>query len=116
MNVPDHYVRIVELPRTVRGVSVPNDDGTFSVYINALCDEETRRETLEHELVHLARDHFYRAGPIGAQEAEAAGTVCVPAPPAERRIRLYPSLGALEDYLRSVNALDKPLEELGRPI
>lgn len=115
MNVPDHFVRFVELPRTVRGVSVPNDDGTFSVYINSLFDDETRRETLEHELTHLARDHFYKAAPIAAQEAEARGG---PGPQSagERRIRLYPSLGSLEAWLRSVNALEKPLEELGRPI
>ena len=114
MNVPDHFVRVIELPRTVRGVTVPNDDGTFSVYINALYDDETRRETLEHELTHLARDHFYRAGPIALQEAEAGGQV--PAEAAPRQIRLYPSLGALEDYLRSIDALGRTLEELGKPM
>ena len=114
MNVPDHFVRVIELPMTVKGVSVPNDDGTVSVYINSLFGEETRRETREHELSHLARDHFYKGGSVAAQEAEAAGRA--PEFPAERRIRLYPSLRALEDYLRSVNALDKPLEELGRPL
>ncbi len=116
MNIPDHFVRIVELPRTVRGVTVPNDDGTFSVYINSLCDDGTRREVLEHELTHLARDHFYRDGPIAVQEAEEAGRALPRTAPAERRIRLYPSLRALEDYLRSIDALDRPLEELGRPI
>ena len=114
MNVPDHFVRLIELPRAVRGVSVPNDDGTFSVYINALCDDETRRETLEHELAHLARDHFYKGGPVALQEAEASGKA--PDVPARQLIRRYPSLRALEDYLRSVNALDKPLEELGKPL
>lgn len=115
MNVPDHFVRLVELPRTVRGVSVPNDDGTFSVYINSLCDDGTRRETLEHELVHLARDHFYKAGSVALQEAEAAGKPLTEAAPI-RRIRLYPSRGELEAWLRSVGALEKPLEELGRPV
>ena len=114
MNVPDHFVRLVELPRAVRGVSVPNDDGTFSVYINSLYDDETQRRTLEHELEHLTRDHFYKAGPIAVQEAEAGGRVG--AAPEARNIRLYPSLRALEDYLRSIDALEKPLEELGRPI
>ena len=59
MRIPDYFVRVVELPAAVRGVTVPNDDGTFSVYINALYDTRVQRRTLEHELVHLARDHFY---------------------------------------------------------
>ena len=114
MNVPDHFVRFIELPRAVRGVTVPNDDGTFSVYINSLYGDETQRETLEHELSHLARDHFYRGGPIALQEAEAGGRP-LPAP-ARRQIRLYPSLKALEDHLRSIDALGRTLEELGRPL
>ena len=118
MRIPDHYVRVVELPATVRGVSVPNDDGTFSVYINALYDDETRRQTLEHELAHLARDHFYRPEPVAAQEAEADGKSlpAVPGEPRDRRIRLYAGLRALEAYLRSIDALGPPIEELGRPL
>ena len=47
--------------------------------------------------------------------AEAAGTLGAAAGE-ERRIRFYSSLRALEAYLRSIDALDRPLEELGRPI
>lgn len=112
MRIPDHYVRLVELPPTVRGLVVPNDDGTFSVYINALFDEATRRRTLEHELEHLARDHFYAPGSIARQEAEASGAAAAKAP----GIRLYPSLAALAEYLRGIGALDTPIEQLGRPL
>ena len=117
MRIPDHYVRVVELPASVRGVTVPNDDGTFSVYINALYDDETQRETLEHELEHLARDHFYTDTPVARQEAEASGTAPeLPPPPAEHTIRLYASLKDLENYLRGIGALDRPIEDLGRPL
>lgn len=115
MRIPDYFVHVIPLPLSVRGVTVPNDDGTFSVYINAAYDTETQRSTLEHELSHLARDHFYSPAPIAAQEAEADGRpvpVAVPTAP-ERRIRLYGSLGALEAYLRSINALGTPIEDLG---
>ena len=116
MKIPDYFVRVIELPHAVRGVTVPNDDGTFSVYINAAYDTETQRSTLEHALTHLARDHFYSGAPIGQQEAEAGGktppTPAAPAP-AGRRIRLYPNLRALETYLRSIDALSTPIEELG---
>ena len=122
MRIPDYFVRVIELPHAVRGVTVPNDDGTFSVYINAAYDTETQRSTLEHELTHLARDHFYNTAPIGVQEAEAGGKT-PPAPPTpaapapdRRTIRLYPSLRALEAYLRSIDALSTPIEELGQPL
>ena len=100
MRIPDHYVRVVELPAAVRGVTVPNDDGTFSVYINALYDDESQRETLEHELEHLARDHFYADTPVARQEAEASGESPAPS----------------QSYLRRIGALDKPIEDLGRPL
>ena len=120
MKIPDHYVRVVALPPTVRGVTVPNEDGTFSVYINSLFDDEAQRGALEHELEHLARDHFYSDAPVAAQEAEASGRAPEqagsPPPPRERMIPLYASLKDLEEYLRRIGALDKPLEDLGRPV
>ena len=124
MRIPDHFVRVIELPASVRGVTVPNDDGTFSVYINSLYDTQTQRETLEHELSHLARDHFYTAAPIAQQEAEASGRPSPGDPPAaasapvprEKTVRLYAGMKALEEYLRSIGALDRPLEDLGQPL
>ena len=115
MRIPDHFVRVIELPPSVRGVTVPNDDGTFSVYINAICGDEVQRQTLEHELEHLARDHFYQTAPIAAQEAEASGRASGPSVAARPVIRRYGSLAALRAYLRSIDALDDPIEQLGLP-
>ena len=109
MRIPDHFVRLIRLPPKVRGVTVPNDDGTFSVYINDLYGDEIRREALRHELEHLARDHFYTPDPVALQEAEAGGLA-----PAGRRIRLYRGTAELERYLRSIDALEKTIEELGK--
>ena len=111
-------MRVVGLPPAVRGVTVSNDDGTFSIYINSLYGDEKQREALEHELEHLARDHFYDRGPVAAQEAEASGRTPggLPPEPPERMIRLYTSLKDLEEYLRQISALDKTLEELGTPL
>ena len=112
MRIPDHFVRLVRLPPRIRGVTVPNDDGTFSIYINDLYGDETRQKALSHELEHLARDHFYAAAPIAAQEAEAGGAAV---PPAGRSIRLYKGMSGLESYLRSIGALEKTIEQLGKP-
>ena len=110
MNREDVFVRQIELPRTVKGFVTPNDDGTYSVYLNSLCDEETQRRTLEHELRHLDRNHFEREGEsVAALEAEADGL------PAEedgklRTIPLYRSLEDLRRCLEERGVLEKAIE------
>ena len=140
MWIPDHYVRVVELPPSVRGVTVSNDDGTFSVYINSLYDDETQREALEHELAHLAREHFYRYEPVASLEAEASGRAPAkksseqapaaeakasdrapvketPPPPTKKRmIPRYASLKDLEAHLRQAGVTGEVLEDLGKPM
>ena len=115
MRVPDYYVRLVELPPTVFGATLPNDDGTFSVYINARLSDEARRETLCHELEHMARDHFYQSAPIASQEAEARGETVTAAPalPESGAVRRYRDLASLTAYLRSLGALGNSAESLG---
>ena len=55
----DYYVRPIPLPRRVEGVSIPNDDGSFDIYINSNLPPELQQKTLEHELRHLKAEHFY---------------------------------------------------------
>lgn len=59
MWTPEYFVRLVELPTTVEGVTIPNDDGTFDIYINSVFCEEKQRDILAHELRHIQKDHFY---------------------------------------------------------
>ncbi len=114
MRVPDYYVRLVELPPTVFGATLPNDDGTFSVYINARLGDAARRETLRHELEHMARDHFYQSASIAAQEAEANGRApAAETPPETGTIRRYRDLASLTEYLRRIGALGSSIESLG---
>lgn len=70
MWTPDYYVRLVPLPIAVRGATLPNDDGSFDVYINAALDRENQKSVLAHELQHIGRDHFYD-DVIGLRELEA---------------------------------------------
>ena len=77
---PDYYVRYLPFPARVGAVVVPNDDGSFDIYISSRLSGEAQRERLEHELVHIRRDHFYRPIPVAMAEREAGGTV-TPAPP-----------------------------------
>ncbi|MBR2048312.1 MAG: hypothetical protein IJ960_06905 [Oscillospiraceae bacterium] len=65
------YVRMIAFPRTVNAVTLPNDDGSFDVYINAKLPPELQVKALEHELEHINRDHFYNEDPVGRNELEA---------------------------------------------
>ena len=65
------FVRSVALPGSVRAVTLPNDDGTFDIYINAKLPEELQRAALQHELKHIRKDHFYNDDPVWLNEKEA---------------------------------------------
>ncbi len=67
----DYYVRTVALPIAVEGVSVPNDDGTFDIYINSRLPQEKQEEVLAHELRHLEAEHFYVDIPLRVAEQQA---------------------------------------------
>ena len=62
---------MVELPSSVRAVTIPNDDTTFDVYINSILPEELQIRALEHELEHIKLDHFYDNKPVWLNEQEA---------------------------------------------
>ena len=65
------FVRLVPLPLAVRAVTLPNDDGTFDIYVNANLPDELQNRALEHELIHIHKDHFYNDDPVALNEREA---------------------------------------------
>ena len=68
----DYFVHLVPFPPGMYdGAVMPNDDGTFSIYIDSNADDEHRRIALEHELNHIRLDHFYSEKPLDVIEAEA---------------------------------------------
>lgn len=97
----DYYVRLVSLPTRVEGVTVPNADGSFSVYINSALSEEKRADVLSHELRHIREEHFYLDMPVERMERQACGETLNPAlhPPAGQ-IALFKSEKALAAYVR----------------
>jgi len=73
---PEYFVRRAPFPLSVEGVTLPNDDGSFDIYINALLPPEKQEERLQHELAHIRADHFYREEQsLAACEAEAEDAV-----------------------------------------
>ena len=110
MWTPEYFVRLVPLPATIDGLTIPNDDGTFDVYINASHCEAKQQESLAHEIKHIMEDHFYQDTKAVAQlEQEASASEPAPPPPARLpnvfeeyppgTIPLFSSLSAFGNYM-----------------
>lgn len=71
MTQGDVFIRYVPFPYTVKGVTLPNDDGTFSIYINSDLPRAQQEKALRHELAHIREGHFYDEAPLNEEEAAA---------------------------------------------
>ena len=69
----DYFLFFEDFPRMgIPGVIGANQDGTCSIYINTLYCEARQRETLRHELRHMALWHLWRDDLcLAYKEAEA---------------------------------------------
>lgn len=101
----DYFVRLIRLPIKVEGVTVPNSDGSFSIYINELLPEGKRNDVLEHELRHISSEHFYVDMPVSHMERQAGGESINIAlhPPAGKLAHFY-SEEALAQYMKRLAA------------
>ena len=52
----------------VGGMVTPNDDGTFSVYLNERVDDARKRKALRHELQHIVNGDFWNDRAIEEME------------------------------------------------
>ena len=52
-------LRLVDMPATVKGFTVLDNNGDYNVYINPQYPVEMQRETALHELGHITANHFY---------------------------------------------------------
>lgn len=71
----DVFIRLIPLPYTVEGVTVPNPDGTFSVYINSNLCSAKQQAAADHELHHIKKNHFYDCHPVVFNELSADSAV-----------------------------------------
>lgn len=101
----DYFVRLIRLPIRVEGVTVPNSDGTFSIYINSLLSHEKQNEVLEHELRHISAEHFYVDMPVSHMERQAGGEALnIVLHPPEGKFAHFHSEKALGDYIMRLAA------------
>lgn len=65
------YIRGIEFPLKVKGVTVLDCNGDYNVYINTLLSDELQRKATKHEIKHIEKEHFYNFDPVIHNELEA---------------------------------------------
>ena len=55
----DYFVRYKVMPRGIYAYGLPNDDGTFSIYLDPRRSHDQQLADYRHELRHIANDDFY---------------------------------------------------------
>ena len=57
----DYFLYYLKFPNLAnKGSVTPNDDGTFSVYVNTRYPSEMYPDIVKHELDHLNNDDLYK--------------------------------------------------------
>jgi len=69
----DINVFLVDLPPSVKGYTVANADGSFSIFINARCASNIQEQTYRHEREHVENGDFDRDLPVDIIELKAHG-------------------------------------------
>ena len=54
----DYIIRYIDLPYTVKGVTVRDETGFYNIYINSRLSWEEQWKAVNHELEHILRDDF----------------------------------------------------------
>lgn len=51
----DYFVRLIAFPKgsNCNGMVMANDDGTYSVYLNASAGQNAQKKAMRHELSHM---------------------------------------------------------------
>lgn len=54
------FCYLVDMPSRIGATVVPNEDGTYTVYINSRLSAEKQRESYMHELIHINGGDIYK--------------------------------------------------------
>lgn len=66
----NYCIRFVDLPCSIKGLTLPDADGFYSVYINARLSEIEQKKAIQHEMCHIARNDCYSDDkPLGLVES-----------------------------------------------
>ena len=66
----DEYTYLVDMPTSVRGMTVENADGSYTLLLNARLSQAGQLRALKHEQAHLRHGDFERDDSADQIEAE----------------------------------------------
>ena len=55
----DYFIYYMKFPKGIFAFIMPNDDGTYSIFLDPRRDFLTHLDDWEHEIWHLIRDDLY---------------------------------------------------------
>ena len=55
----DVIIRVIPLPDRTRGLVLDDENGDYNIYVNDSLAYEEQRNTVNHELTHIRRNHLH---------------------------------------------------------
>ena len=60
----DYFIYFMPMPPGIHACVTPNDDSTFSIFLDPRRSFSLLKRDLDHEIRHIIRDDLYRDAPI----------------------------------------------------
>lgn len=54
------FCYLVDMPGRIGATAIPNEDGTYTIYVNSRLTVEKQRKAYLHEIRHIKNDDFYK--------------------------------------------------------
>ena len=66
--------RLVPRPRTIKGFTIPDENGDYNIYLNDKLSDRELCDVYDHEMAHIDAGHFYDdTKSVAEKEKEAHG-------------------------------------------
>ncbi len=84
MQNEDIYVYLMDLPTSVRGRLVCNEDGSFTIILNSRISYDAQLEAYHHELRHIQGNDFQKEDVQQIEASAHQAVQCPPVPPSKK--------------------------------
>lgn len=62
--IEDYVIRLVDMPITVDGLTIKDENDIYNIYINSRICQAQRINTFRHEMKHIRKHHFESELPV----------------------------------------------------